>query len=541
MFTAKFVRAVVCVMAVALLGASPAAGRGAGGQPSAASPQEGPVLRFPVVYNRYRVLGPGFSDEFDGSLSPQWQWIDPNNDATYSVTARSGHLTISAPPGNDLHPGFNYDAPRLLQLVEGDFEVETALEFSPRRSYQGAGILVWQDMDNFVRLELGYYVDRRAVLFDKEEGGWYRHVTPPEANPVEADLVELRLRRVGDRLWAWWRRPAERWRLMGSTTLPLRRQVWVGLALIAEHHAPRQTTAYFDYLRVSSAQWDTQPRLYFTTGYGLYQLDLTTNVVTSLVTTPWYLSSEHATVDLAAGRVYISRWPDEILAYDVTTETLERFAPAPGGGGQGIALDLSEGTMYYGTYYGGVFSTVLSNPGQWVQLVNPNQIAPLHGQRGQLQVDPVERYVYFRTPYNAECGDCRWIFRVRYDGQGLERIVKANGGDALDLDPVERKLYFSDWENGQVRGEGTIKWAPMEPFAVKHTLYTVRGQYNFCRQIQLDLKNRQIYLNLYDLASGYRNRAIARMNMDGTGFEILHTIHGSSEYDTHGTIALFIP
>ncbi|MDW8318227.1 MAG: DUF1349 domain-containing protein [Anaerolineae bacterium] len=498
------------------------------------------VLSLPVVYNRFRVLGPGFSDEFDGALSHQWRWTDPNDDATHSVTARPGYLLISAPAGNDLHPNFNYDAPRLLQLVEGDFEVETALEFSPRRSYQGAGILVWQDLDNFARLEMGYYEDRRVILFDKEEVGWYQHVTPPAAHPVAADLVELKLRRYGNRLSAWWRWPGGHWQAVGSTTLRLRRQVWVGLALIAEHHAP-QTTAYFDKFRVSSVEPLNYPRLYFTTGYGLYELDLTTYAVTTLQQTTWYLSSEHTAVDMMGTRVYISRWPEQILAYDIMADTLEQFVTTPGGGGQGIAVDVPRGRLFYGTYYGGVYTTLLNNPGEWTQLVTSENIFPLHGQRGQLQVDPVGQHVYFRTPYNGECGDCRWIWRVGYDGRGLERIVKANGGDALDLDPVERKLYFSDWENDRVRGEATIKWAAMEPNAFKHTLYTVRGPYNFCRHLHLDLKNRKIYLNLYNLANNYQDRAIARLNMDGTGFEILYTIHGGSEYQTHGAIALFIP
>ena len=38
----------------------------------------------------------------------------------------------------------------------GDFTLETLVEFDPQETYQGAGLLVWQDEDSFLRLEFGF-------------------------------------------------------------------------------------------------------------------------------------------------------------------------------------------------------------------------------------------------------------------------------------------------------------------------------------------------------------------------------------------------
>src|SRR2546425_12738859 len=84
---------------------------------------------------------------------------DPRNDARYNTAERPGFLRISVPPCaasdqcNDLFPGNNFDAPRFVQRINGDFTVMTRLEFDPHHQYQGAGILAWQDENNFLRLE----------------------------------------------------------------------------------------------------------------------------------------------------------------------------------------------------------------------------------------------------------------------------------------------------------------------------------------------------------------------------------------------------
>lgn len=200
-----------------------------------------------------------------------------------------------------------------------------------------------------------------------------------------------------------------------------------------------------------------------------------------------------------------------------------------------MALDPAGLNLYRGLYYSGVYVMNLNSAGNWTQLVNSASLDPMYGQRGQLQVDPVNRYIYFRSSHNS-CQSCRYIWRVNYDGSALTRIIPANGGDALVLDLTERKMYFTD-----LPGDYTIKRANLDGSAVE-TLLTIPGAYHFS-SIALDANSRKMYLSLWNKDSEPQTfkRAIARINMDGSGFEILHTIAGNTGEEVVGEMALYLP
>ena len=193
-----------------------------------------------------------FSDEFNGSLDARWSWIDPRNDSTHSVTARPGYLRVSTSDGHDLFPGNNYDAPRLLQLIDGDFTITTLVEFDPHYQYQGAGFLIWQDANNFLRLERSYgdfASSVSGVHLDQDENGVYSDVAPTPQHLTTATRVELRVQRSGEHFTTSWREPGNAWQVVGETVIHLS-SVMVGLDLIAQHGVP-QTTADYDYFTVS--------------------------------------------------------------------------------------------------------------------------------------------------------------------------------------------------------------------------------------------------------------------------------------------------
>ena len=111
--------------------------------------------------------------------------IDPDKDCQFQ--AEVDKLTVKVPgTRHDLHPeSGRLNAPRVMREVEGDFAVRVKVvgEFKPNGKstnptgipYNGAGILVWSDPDNYIRLE------RAAVLrgdkvgtyvaFEEREGG----------------------------------------------------------------------------------------------------------------------------------------------------------------------------------------------------------------------------------------------------------------------------------------------------------------------------------------------------------------------------------
>ncbi|MFZ2424319.1 MAG: LamG-like jellyroll fold domain-containing protein, partial [Anaerolineae bacterium] len=278
-------------------------------------------------------------------------------------------------------------------------------------------------------------------------------------------------------------------------------------------------------------------RIYFAAGDLLYQMNLDGSDLRIVASGLASNRNQSLFADPLGNTIYANGWDQQaqIKILDASTGVLTEFSDGPGDGGGGLAVDPVGDKLYEGLYYDGVYALDMNN-GSWTQLVDSDELYPMHGQRGQLQIDPNRRQIYFRTSYNGNCGECRYIWRVGFDGDGLTQIVTANGGDAMALDLSERKMYFSD-----VPGEGTIKWAYMEPGSSKETLFTLPEPYRYCRAIRLDLENRKMYLNLYNEDTGYRDRALARMNMDGTGFEILHTLTGNDWLDIHGEMTLLLP
>jgi serine/threonine protein kinase len=93
--------------------------------------------------------------------------IDPAGDCKFED--QDGALKVTVPAGDyDLSPvpGFNLRAPRILDDVDGDFTVQLRVEAQEKTPAQavsktgfpfaGAGLLVWHDDHNFLRLIRGY-------------------------------------------------------------------------------------------------------------------------------------------------------------------------------------------------------------------------------------------------------------------------------------------------------------------------------------------------------------------------------------------------
>ncbi len=191
--------------------------------------------------------GGAFSDMFHGNLHNGWNWVDPTGHSTYQVSPQ-GFLTISTAGGNDLNPATNYNAPRLLQPITDNFAVKTSIDFTQNQPYgfQAAGILLWQDRNNFIRLDK----NPDSVDFEQEVNGIFTHEAPPETpTNITALKAELQLQRTGDSITASWRLPGEStWKQLN--TIPFNfHDVMIGLALIGSS-APN-TTASYKYFKVS--------------------------------------------------------------------------------------------------------------------------------------------------------------------------------------------------------------------------------------------------------------------------------------------------
>lgn len=94
------------------------------------------------------------SEEFNSSsIGKQWQWTRENQ-ATYSLSKINGSLTITTEPG-DVSEASNNAKNVLLQSANNDWTAETKLVCSRVPSQpENAGMLAYQDDDNFVKLML---------------------------------------------------------------------------------------------------------------------------------------------------------------------------------------------------------------------------------------------------------------------------------------------------------------------------------------------------------------------------------------------------
>jgi hypothetical protein len=148
-----------------------------------------------------------------GKNLPEWGLaIDADDDCKFTPDGKKS-LSIEVPgTWHDLNPHFNkLNSPRVLRTVEGDFSITVKVvgEFKPNGKPQnpksvpsvGAGIVVWNNSDNFIRLERFAIVRKEKVtpfvLFLEREAG-YQGAEHNEGYP--GGDCYLRMERKGSRI-----------------------------------------------------------------------------------------------------------------------------------------------------------------------------------------------------------------------------------------------------------------------------------------------------------------------------------------------------
>lgn len=197
-----------------------------------------------------------FFDGFDGKLDSRWNWINPGGNATHYLT-KTG-ISLSTPTGSDLNPARNFNAPRLLLPITGNFTIETRLVFRPNTNFQSAGILLWQSPTTFIRFERGFggpkNLQKSGVLFQEwDHGTTGISISGFAQNLTTSGSVELRIQRQGDNFIASWRVPGQIWQTGGSTTLHFDSfdKLMAGVDLLDVFNALQNTTVTYRYFRVS--------------------------------------------------------------------------------------------------------------------------------------------------------------------------------------------------------------------------------------------------------------------------------------------------
>ena len=147
---------------------------------------------------------PAASDEFDGTdVGPQWSFVrrDSGNEQV-----SGGSLTINAQPG-DITGTTNNAENILLQPALGDWTIETkeTLSATPSVNGQQAGIIAYQDDDNFLKLDWEFSAGIPRLALTQENSLSGSPVTQslaavPTAGVVPGDTVWLKMVKTGPRV-----------------------------------------------------------------------------------------------------------------------------------------------------------------------------------------------------------------------------------------------------------------------------------------------------------------------------------------------------
>ena len=216
-----------------------------------------------------------FSDEFNiTALDPIWTIIDPYGGSTFDLKLKTGYLTIttSSPPDRDLWSGVNFYAPRILQPAEGDFVVETKVWAVTNANIQSAGILLWKDENNFLRLERAQRYHYQEILFVGTIDGVWSMLSPEVSNPgavlhiPSINPTYLRIRRAGKVYSGYYSDDGTSWNFVSNITMVIDDPIQAGLYVLNRRYPESELgspsfMASFDYLRIIDILFDGANRI----------------------------------------------------------------------------------------------------------------------------------------------------------------------------------------------------------------------------------------------------------------------------------------
>jgi len=190
-----------------------------------------------------------FRDDFESSLGEGWQWVR-EKPAAWSLTNNPGWLEVLVSAGN-VSEG-SVDNLLLRPAPEGNFELETKLNFKPTGDFQIAGLLMYESAANFVQFGRAFcdypQCANDGFYIDMVVGGGMNPENFAVAAP-DTDVVYLRLRREGSTYTAYASEDGREWKLIGSHRSEMK-VMFVGLVAAQAWSAPKP--AQFDYFVINS-------------------------------------------------------------------------------------------------------------------------------------------------------------------------------------------------------------------------------------------------------------------------------------------------
>jgi regulation of enolase protein 1 (concanavalin A-like superfamily) len=208
-------------------------------------------------------------DEYEARPNevPGWgRVIDPWRDCDVSLDRENERLKIRVPGTPHVLsaevPKLPMNAPLVVRRVRGDFtaNVHVLGRLEPGRSrtthydpYHGAGLIVWQDPSNYLRLEraVGFIKGRHHpyVNYELREDGL---LAVSRGFTIADGSLFLKLRRQGNAFSAWYSFDGRRWVGLGRVDASFAERVEVGV--VAVNSSTQTLSAELEMLNVEDPQ-----------------------------------------------------------------------------------------------------------------------------------------------------------------------------------------------------------------------------------------------------------------------------------------------
>jgi regulation of enolase protein 1 (concanavalin A-like superfamily) len=185
----------------------------------------------------------GYNDDFTSTTLNSFWTTAGTSSATFDLTTTPGYLRITSPTGPALSPTSNYDAPRILQPVTGNFEATTCVSGGFTQSGFRGGLLIWKDTNNYMRLEK--WGTNQVLMYGVLDGvvSYQQGTLSSNYNPLY-----LKLEKSGTTLTGSWSSDGIAWNTVKSYTFNAADPVEVGLFVINVGTA--SFSADFDYFHI---------------------------------------------------------------------------------------------------------------------------------------------------------------------------------------------------------------------------------------------------------------------------------------------------
>jgi arabinan endo-1,5-alpha-L-arabinosidase len=240
-----------------------------GGQWASDTPEPGPAAQpgeraayMPPRQPADEALGSlvaGASDEFAPATAPgpQWQWVRPPASGTYGLT--DGTLRF-ATQAAELDQDTNTASVLTESAPAGEYTVETRvrLDLPPEgccQNYVQAGLVIYRDDDNYLKLTHASIFETRQIEFAKELNpvppGYPRYGNTVLGPPTDWTYLRIakRIRGTEEEYTAYASRDGQQWTRGGTWTDTLGSGARIGLVAFGG----AGFTANFDYVHVYAA------------------------------------------------------------------------------------------------------------------------------------------------------------------------------------------------------------------------------------------------------------------------------------------------